>query len=184
MVELDTRFPLETPIGVKSDHLTVYASFEIKHIHMFTKKKFTTRPRTKKGEKTFARLITLVNWSPVLLDSNVNKKVRLMNEILTNITEQSFPEKTFTIKSSDAPWITRELRRMIRKRKRRLKKYGRDEVWRRLKREIEQKIEEEKKKWFERQKEAALLKRDSASYYRAVNDIKMVKPPPLSILDQ
>ena len=44
IVELQTRPPLETPIGVRSDHCCVFASFVVKHVHMFEKKKNNSAP--------------------------------------------------------------------------------------------------------------------------------------------
>ena len=49
VVELDTREPLMTNSGIRSDHNCVFASFEIADTHIFTKRKITVRPRMKKG---------------------------------------------------------------------------------------------------------------------------------------
>ena len=57
IVELETHEPLISNSGNKSDHACIVAIFDLKDIHMFTKKSITVRPRTKKGEANFAKMI-------------------------------------------------------------------------------------------------------------------------------
>ena len=118
LVDLQIRPPLETPGGIKSDHNCVFASFDIQHVHVYTKKSITVRPRTKKGERLFKQRIVLMDWNEVLNAESSTEKVQLMNEILDNLMKECFPEKILCIKSTDDPWINKEIKRKIKKRKR------------------------------------------------------------------
>ena len=100
-----------------------------------------------------------------------------MSEILDGILNACFPTKTLTIRDCDDPWITKEIRRLIRKRKRIFKKYGRCSKWHKLKKLIGMKIQEAKKIYLEKGKEQAKLKNDSSGYYKVVNNLRDGEAP-------
>ena len=182
IVELEVRDPLVSDNGIMSDHDVVFASFKIKHTHIFNKRKITVRPRTKKGEKTIAEMLVAVDWTSVAVKASPNEKVLEMNRILSGIMDSCFPEKVLTIRDTDDPWINKEIRRLIKKRKREFKKYGRSRKWKKIKKIVARKIAEEKEKFIERGKMLAKEKGDSAAYYKMLNSVKDGNAPKTSIL--
>ena len=100
-----------------------------------------------------------------------------MTRILNELLDRCFPIKTLLIKSSDDPWITKEIRRIIKKRNREFKKHGKTDKWYRLNKLVASKIAEAKNRFLEKGKELAKKKRDSSGYYKVVNALKDGEAP-------
>ena len=177
ITELQTRPPLETRGGIRSDHDCVFGSFCINHVHVFEKKKIYVRPRTKKGEEKFKHLIIMHDWEEVLSASTPTTKVEMLNNTLEQFMDLCFPQKIFCIKSSDDPWINKEIKRLIKRRKREFKKYGRSERWKSLKKLTNDKIQEAKNKFFSEGREKAKKDGNSAAFYKVVNSVKDGEAP-------
>ena len=78
----------------------------------------------------------------------LHKKIESLNDIC-------FPWKRRKIRSTDHPWITDNIRRAIRRRRRRYKKYKRDGKWRSIKQEVGDKIKKNKREYYEKEAERA-----------------------------
>ena len=100
-----------------------------------------------------------------------------MTRILCTLLNECFPEKVLTVKDSDDPWITMEIRRLIKRRNREYKKHGKTPKWYRLKKIIAEKIDISKNNFLEKGKENAKKKRDSSGYYKVVNCLKDGEAP-------
>ena len=59
-----------------------------------------------------------MDWVPVAAANDATEKATVMTNILTSLLDECFPLKTLTVKDSDSPWITMEIRRLIKKRNR------------------------------------------------------------------
>ena len=126
------KHPLQAEDGTNSDHSAVLVKTKIPTMHHFTKRKFRHQPITTEGRERFVREVTLMDWSPVYKECPSAASDALWN-ILKKLTDDCFPWVERTIKSTDAPWITPEGKRKVRRRKRICAREGRSERWYRAK---------------------------------------------------
>ena len=73
---------------------------------------FSFRPITKAGVEKFGSMLLNVDWD-FIKTGNPTQAAELLNKALQSLVEASFPTKTRNIKSTDAPWFTPKLRRII-----------------------------------------------------------------------
>ena len=177
IVELQTRQPLESAMGTRSDHDCVVAEFELNNFHIFKKKQITVRPRTKKGNMNFRNRLLNENWDSVRTAISATEKAEEMTSILMGYLDECFPKKTYTVKDSDDPWINMPIRKKIKKRNHEFKKHGKTEKWRNLDKQIKKMIVQAKHLFLQKGKEEAKKKNNSASYYRVVNCLKDGEAP-------
>ena len=96
-----------------------------------------------------------VEWNTVYNDDE-NKYTQNISHVLIEKASQSIPNKTITVNPHDPPWITLEIKRKIRKRKRyyrRAKRTNSDQHWlkfKRLRNEVISSIRSAKKVYFDR----------------------------------
>ena len=175
--------PLLTEDMRASDHEILIIEAKLNHVHMFENKNIRVRPRTKKGEAMFHEKITKFDWTDFLKEEDPNLLAEKLEQITSDWMDISFPPKTFKIKTTDDPWITYGIKKMIKARKRR---YGRtlkrDARWREIKRETERMIKESKKEFYEATKAKAKETNNIGLYYKAVAQIKdQEKKPPFDV---
>ena len=65
----------------------------------------------------FAKLLVPFDWSAIE-GGGASEEANALNSILQDFIEQSFPLKTRTLRSTDAPWLTPWAKRLITRRKR------------------------------------------------------------------
>ena len=94
--------PLCKNNGVESDHSIISATFKLPKHQKSTANTFSFRPITTEGVERFGRLIALYDWENFKQSSSSASATKL-NEILQSFVLESFPMKTRTIRSTDAP---------------------------------------------------------------------------------
>ena len=72
--------------------------------------------------QSFARDLHETNWE-LLKDNDVDAYAKNIIDRITALAKQQIPNKTIKIRQSDPPWLTCEIKKIIRKRKRLYKKY-------------------------------------------------------------
>ena len=140
--------PLETEDGRASDHLSIAASARLPRIHHYTKTSFYMRRYTEEAEALFGQKLLEVDWETIKSDSP-SKTADNLDAILQRLYTECFPLIKKTVRSCDAPWMTKKIKRAIRNRKRIFLAQGRSELWKKKKEETDALIEEAKKKYFE-----------------------------------
>ena len=109
---------------------------------------------TDEGKERFKTFLTNVNWESIMIDTVCpSESTSILQEKLEKLNDMCFPWKTQKIRSTDHPWITDNVRRGIRRRRRRYKKHKRDDRWKNIKQEIVSEIKTNKKEYY--QKEAS-----------------------------
>ena len=127
------------------------------------------RPRTKAGEEKFRQLIVEEPWSEFLNEKNLCPS--LLASKLEQITQSwmdiCFPEKTLTIKSTDLPWISYEIKKKITARKKEFKrsKKKRTALWHAMKKETDEMIKTAKKEYYDKIKNEAKTRNNPSLYY-------------------
>ena len=117
--------------GKPSDHLVVLmlplaSSLDIQPRQYRT---VTTRPITQSGIDRFGQWIVNEKWSEVYQCQEVNKKVEMFQHMLIEKYYQCFPVKVMKVCDEDDPWMTVELKKLDRKRKREFLKHNRSPKW-------------------------------------------------------
>ena len=59
------------------------------------------------------KAVNCVDWDKALNELNIDERVKFLTECVLNIFHSFLPNKVITIKSKDALWINREIKRMI-----------------------------------------------------------------------
>ncbi len=103
-----------SPIG-RSDHRTVYWSSDHRSSKGRTLKR-TVRPLRNHNLSNFGRWITSHSWSEVLDASNTSDKADAFYATMQKAMDIHFPPKVVKIHSQDKPWITPEIKELIKKR--------------------------------------------------------------------
>ena len=110
------------------------------------------RKITQESTDVFARELERLDWKEVLPATfDVDRTTEAFHTYLQSRTEHHFPVRYEKIRSTDDPWIDREVRVKIRTRKRVFKKHGRCELWKILKKITNQMIDVRKKKYYVRE---------------------------------
>ena len=142
VLEIHTLDPLESEEGVKSDHRILYTTSDLNADDAIdrekrnSKRRIITRKINAKTREKFTNLLLSTDWLQIE-KADPSESAASLAYLLDSYISECFPTRTITIRNKDPPWITPYIRRKIRRRKLRFKKYGRDEVWRRMKRETD-----------------------------------------------
>ena len=130
------RDPLESEEGRKSDHSVVTVEAKLPRLHQYTTSTFQTRVYSTEAEEKFGGLLMNVDWETIS-GRDPSETAEKLDNILQSMVNECFPLVTRTVRSSDAPWITKRIKSLIRNRKRIFKKQGRSALWRKKKKELD-----------------------------------------------
>ena len=124
----DHLVPLAVPI--KDANEVISRDYKIK--------KFRPLPESRIIE--FGKWITHEDWASIFSSSTTTEQVEALQNLLSSKIEEIFPTKTVRFSASDKPWITAELKKLARKRKKVYRKQGKSEKYVKLLSEFEQKF--------------------------------------------
>ena len=100
--------------AVKSDHRCVYA--EIKNTQPIQQSfKRTLYIYSKLNEEDFLDKVGNIDWNNVVNSGTVDIAAELFSKTMMDIAKTSMPVKTIIVKNKDAPWITQEIKKLIKK---------------------------------------------------------------------
>ena len=88
-----------------------------------------------------------------------------------------FPWKTHTKKSMDPPWITEDVKKLVRRRKRCYKKNKRTHKWRDLKRRSDELITKNKRDFLKKATERLIANESNQVPYKALKEIAVPERP-------
>ena len=125
-----TSPPLETEGGIQSDHLILECKLNIPHVHEFQWIRYRAREMTQKNHEKFKTSFTGVNWEEKLQSIECpSDMTEVMHSVINQITDECFPWKERKIRSTDDPWITDEIRKPIKRHKKKFNKQRRSKAW-------------------------------------------------------
>ena len=136
---------VHSPVG-RSDHNTIYWS-PINSVIKGRVQKSTVRPLTKARMHEFGRWITAHPWNEVLNANNTQDKSDAFYSTMTSAIETHFPTKVVKLHSSDKPWITPEIKDLIKKRQKAFAE-GKTYLWRFLRNRVIRAIDRAKKFYY------------------------------------
>ena len=137
--------------GKPSDHLVVLmrpisAQFPSPPRQYYT---VQTRPITESGLRYFGQWITNHSWRDLYTCTDVNRKAEMLQSVLLDKYYRVFPIKCIKLCRDDKPWVTGNLKKLDRARKREFLKNKASEKWIKLDIEFKKLCENEKVKYFE-----------------------------------
>ena len=114
------------------------------------------RPLPESGIEQFSEWMTTFDWSPVLTQSamgrglNPTEQVDIFQSTLENKLNEIFPLKTIRTSATDKPFITVELKKLDRKKKKEYRKRGKSMKYLKLRQEFQIKYKKAAKKYIEK----------------------------------
>lgn len=161
--------PLESNDGESSsDHSIVYVTSNFPKVHRFKKRTITFRPYTRRGEELFGRMLASTDWSFL---HDCHDRAAALGKRLDEFTSIAFPQKTRVIKSTDKPWITKEIKQLARRKRREYKRKRRSERWEILEQRLTSKLETARLEFFDRIKKKVVESNNTRAYFRAVKQL-------------
>ena len=145
-MELSTLPPLSTKAGLESDHDIIRVSAKIRNSDRFSKNVFYTRKRTKKADKAMCEWIRTVDWANIMTGTGTEEITESFLNAIEAKMDELFPFQRTVIKSSDVPWMTREIKKKVWSRKRTYRKdEKRSERWKTKKKGTDELVRKAKK---------------------------------------
>ena len=71
----------------------------------------------KLNSEKFCNLLSSIDWLNVTTGRTIDERTDLFTEICTNLAKQCMPFKVVTVLSKDVPYLTSEIRKLIKKKK-------------------------------------------------------------------
>ena len=78
------------------------------------KRTIKTRPMQDSQIRDFCLELTQNRWKDVLEENDVNRKVEIFHNYLRSLLDKYFPERSVTISNLDKPWMTPQLKQLLR----------------------------------------------------------------------
>ena len=107
-----------------------------------------SRPINLEGLKKFSSWIENNNWIQLYKAKGVDKKAELLQNLLVSKYQECFPVKILKISCEDKPWVTSDIKKLDRKRKREFSKHHKSELWKKLDEEFLEKCKKAKAKYY------------------------------------
>ena len=117
--------------GVRSDHRIVVCRpiTVINNNSVRQTRTVTVRPFPQSGLDKFRDWFIDQTWEDVYNKESAHEKAEIFQKILVNKVDEIFPQKIRKINSDDQPWISFQLKKLDRKRKRIFHKERKSEKW-------------------------------------------------------
>ena len=165
----DTWPPLETPTGVKSDHLcVVFTGLQPKE-RDFVWTKRRARVHTDAALAEFGRRLAEADWDLIMpRELGLDGMVKGFQDWGDAQTDELFPFKTTRRRSNEKPWITGGIRKLSAQKKRVFKREGKSRLWWSLCQRQEALMQESKAAFVDHASTAGLTSRQ---YFKAVDSL-------------
>ena len=163
--------PLQSDDGrTESDHKIVEVSLRLVKGVRPVWETYEKRQMGNHRCESFLEELRVVDWSSVLKQKMLDKKVDNFNRIVANLINRHFPKKLCKMRSDDAKWMTDHIRREVNKRKKIFKKEGKSEKWQKQKAHTDSLISRRKKSYWEGETKA-IAATSPANWWRATRAV-------------
>ena len=166
---------LQNTGGAMSDHLVLSYRFAMERRHHF---QVVTRKVRRFDEASLIKFRSLVcsnDWSD-MDGRSPTEMVERLDGILGSYYDLCFPKTTIKLRSTDLPWVSKRIKRAIRRRKRKYRSQGYSAEWRDTQKEVTAKISENKVRHLDKVKKKILEGGSSKGYYDALKLLREDKP--------
>ena len=138
--------------GVPSDHNIVVMkpfSFSTQTSNKTKNRIVKFRSFPDSALREMGQMLQKQSWHEIYSLKCPEMKAQRFEEIIMQMVNMHFPEKSLKIKTNDKPWVDSLLLRLDRQRKREYNKNKKSEKWFSLKKDFDKKFENEKKRYYE-----------------------------------
>ena len=122
--------PLETPDGIKSDHVCVVFKGHIKKERDFHWVRKRVRKFTQAAVEEYGRRLANAEWDRVVPPHlEPDEMIERFQSWAAQTTDELFPWKTARCRSNEQPWITDGIRRLAKRKNRVYKRERKSRLW-------------------------------------------------------
>ena len=167
--------PLQTLGGVASDHLVLSFNFKVQRKHHFQTSTHETRHFGEEGLLKFNGLLCATDWS-VLDNLSASDMVVKFDETIKSYYDLCFPVKIIKVRDTDLPWVSKRIKRAIRRKKRKYKVQGSSTEWKEMEREVRKDINDNRVRHLEKVKKKILDGGTARGYYSTIKMLHDTEP--------
>ena len=138
---------------------------------------FTHRPFSTKGGEAFVQELSSMDWDPVYREHTSNGMAAKYQQIIDDLMNRHFPEKTTKRKESDLPWLNNVGRKMIKKKNAIYKSEGKTDRWLTQCNKVEAYLEGRRQSFLERQREKFSGPDAARNFFRNVKAYRSAEKP-------
>ena len=142
--------PLQSVNGTNSDHRCLFIATKFKECRKFQWVVRHRRTRNEALEAAFANDLMNWEWGSVGEEEEVDALTRKLELVVAKLTDKHFPLARVRKRSNEAPWITRHIRRLWKRKIRLYKKGGRCDKWWDTDRQLQERINESREAFVEK----------------------------------
>ena len=178
--ESGTVEPLEAEegaAGTVSDHRVAFVRAELPRLRSFEWTSHQYRFYNQESVDKFGSWLAGFDWAPLVQMSSSNEKAEFYQAQVTGALERYFPLVRVRRKTSDCPWISARIRKMIKNRKGIYSREGRSKKWRRLRKVINDLIYKRKEAYLESQRSVLLVEDARRNFFRNIKAFKSKDRP-------
>ena len=135
------------------------------------------RHLTKEAQAEFEAWIVMNDWSDVYAAVGSDQKASAYQRHIDRAMDTFFPLRTVKKKSTDPPWLNRATKKKIRRRNEIYMKEGESELWRWMKKTIDDIIRDRKKGYMEEKKKQLTSEDANRSFFRLVKAFNTPEKP-------
>lgn len=145
----------------------------------FTWQKYSYRHFNFDSSNNFRSWVVLHDWAEVFAAEGSNNKTNAYQKTVVDAINRFFPLKTTKHKSTDLPWISKTIVRMITDCKTLFRQEGgiRTAAWKEAKAKTNAKILERKREYLWTQKDHILAEDSNRNFYKHVKNFNTVEKP-------
>ena len=176
IIEARPLSPLVNENRISSDHSVCYFKAKIPKCHFFEKRSFYSRKFTTEGEIKFGSRLSCQDWS-VLENKGPSEAVSIFTNYLDEWQNECFPLKKHIIRSCDKPWVSKRIKRLIRRRNRSFKRWGKGAEWQRKANIVSNELLMNKVRYLNKIKENMKSGNNIKEYFRAIKLLQTEEPP-------
>ena len=169
VIESGTVQPLTSDeTGTSSDHRVAFVRADLPRVRSFQWLTYSYRYRNEESTDQFGAWLASFDWSGMFDLQGSNKKAEYYQETVTSALERYFPLVRVRRKTTDCPWISKGVIKMIRNRKEIYQREGFSQKWDTLREVIEKKIRDRREKYLQSQRDCLLVDDARRNFFRNV----------------
>ena len=131
--------------GIELDHKTVFAVMRMQRVPSYEIEQYEYYHVDQKGRDAFEDWASKETWHEVFSEKSPSAKVEALERSFERAMARCFTKKKRKKKTSEPPWMTQEIRQWIVRRRAIFKRYGRNSLWKKLKKRTKEAIKSEER---------------------------------------
>ena len=127
-----TRTGVTDPIfntqGTTTDHKTVYINAKIPRVPQYAVEKYSDVQQTPEGDTKLKEFLNTQDWEAIIKEGDKpDKMVETLHRTFEKGMAECYTTKTSSKKTSEPPWLTSGIRRLIRRRRASIQEVGKEQ---------------------------------------------------------